>query len=94
MFNITDPIPPIEELKLYRAYYGDQLAIIFTALEFNSAPQEVGHKVTCIVSNENKILSFGSDPNIGYMWIPPASKRNEAQFTLEFDNQEPKALDF
>ena len=70
---------------MYRAYYGDQLAIIFTVLELNSAPKDLGHEVCCIVCGENKILNFSRNPNSGYMCIPPASKRDDAKFMLDFE---------
>ena len=78
-----DPIPPVDKLKLYRAYYGDQLAIIFTLLELNSSPKDLGHNVSCIISSNTKIVNFGKNPNEGYMWIPPASNRDESQFSID-----------
>ena len=83
LFNIADPIPPVDKLKLYRAYYGDQLAIIFTLLELNSSPKDLGHNVSCIISSNTKIVNFGKNPNEGYMWIPPASNRDESQFSID-----------
>ena len=82
LFNYADAIPPIDELKLYRAYYGDQLAIFFTSIEFNSAPKNAGHVVRCFGYEDNQIVTFGSNPLIGALWIPPASKRDDNLFIL------------
>jgi hypothetical protein len=82
LFNHTDLVPPIDELKLYRAYYGDQLAIFFTSLENNSAPTRIGHVVKCVGYGDDQIVTFGGDPDKGSIWIPPASKRNDSLFML------------
>jgi hypothetical protein len=82
LFNHTDLVPPIDELKLYRAYYGDQLAIFFTSLENNSAPTSIGHVVKCVGYGDDQIVTFGGDPDKGSLWIPPASKRNDSLFML------------
>ena len=82
LFNLSDSIPPHDELKLYRAYYGDQLSILFTALELTAAPQEMGHYAKCIIPLKSKIITFGKDPNDGCLWIPPASMRDENKFHL------------
>lgn len=83
LFNYADMIPPIDELKLYRAYYGDQLAIFFTSIEFDSAPKDTGHIVKCLGYKENQIVTFGNNPANGALWIPPASKRNDNLFALD-----------
>lgn len=82
LFNYQDDIPPSDELKLYRAYYGDQLAILLTSLELNSASKKENHKVKCIGCSKNSIVTFGKDPNEGTLWIPPASQRNNDLFSL------------
>ena len=82
LFNIFDPIPPIESLKLYRAYYGDQLALLFTALEISSMPEDSKHSVKCLGYSPGQIISFGKSPNDGTMWIPPASARKDELFDL------------
>ena len=81
LFNILDAIPPADDLKLYRAYYGDQLSLLFTALELGTSNQNKLHHVKCIGFNDNEIVSFGSNPHQGSMWIPPAS-RDETLLTL------------
>lgn len=83
LFNYEDPIPPIDDLKLYRAYYGDQLAIFFTSLEFNSAGKDLKHNVSCIGHKPNQIVTFGDNPSHGSIWIPPASKRVDDLFELK-----------
>ena len=82
LFNIYDPIPPVDHLKLYRAYYGDQLSLLFTALELSLAKEEGKHHVKCIGFNNNELISFGSNPIQGSMWIPPASKRDNSLFKV------------
>lgn len=82
LFNIEDTIPPTDALKLYRAYYGDQLAILFTALELNSAPKKQGHVLSCIGYKANDIVNFGFSSDNGSIWIPPASKRDQSKFEL------------
>lgn len=82
LFNYADNIPPTDELKLYRAFYGDQLAIFFTSIELNSAPENVGHVVKCLGYEDNQIVTFGGNPLAGALWIPPASKRDDNLFKL------------
>lgn len=48
LFNIQDKIPPTEELKLYRSYYGDQLAILLTSLELNDSPKKEKHSLNAL----------------------------------------------
>ena len=83
LFNYQDDIPPSDELKLYRAYYGDQLAILLTSLELNSLSANKNHKVECIGYSKNSIVTFGKEPKDGTLWIPPASQRNNDLFSLE-----------
>ena len=83
LFNLHDPIPPIDGLKLYRAYYGDQLAILFTALEIASMQEISNHSVKCLGFKKGQIISFGDSPKDGAMWIPPASARNDELFNLD-----------
>ena len=82
LYNINDQIPPTDSLKLYRAYYGDQLALLFTSLELANSSSTESHRVECIGHDKNSLVTFGSDPKIGSIWIPPASKRNENFFKL------------
>ena len=80
LFNTEDLIPPIDDLKLYRTYYGDQLAMLFTSLELNAANN--GNVIECLGHQPNDLITFSGDPNNGSMWIPPASKRNSKYFRL------------
>ena len=82
LFNFRDPIPPIDELKLYKAYYGDQLALLLTALELAAAPASEGHFVKCLGCNKGDIVSFGDKNLNSPLWIPPASKRNDKEFEI------------
>ena len=80
LFNTEDLIPPIDDLKLYRTYYGDQLAMLFTSLELNAAND--GNIIKCLGHRPNDLVTFSGDPNNGSMWIPPASKRNSKYFQI------------
>ena len=82
LFNLEDRIPPIESLKLYRAYYGDQLALFMTALELNSAPKEYGFTISCLGYRENDIINFRQKEYGGCIWIPPGSYRKESEFDV------------
>jgi len=75
LFNFKDPIPPIENLKLYRAYYGDQLALIFTFFEAYYGTSNI--KIKCLGANNNDFISFDKITKSTSFWIPPASKRIE-----------------
>ena len=79
LFNINDKIPPVEELKLYRAYYGDQLALLFCALEFHSS-QLHRELINCIGWHENHFISFDTIKKKTSLWIPPGSKRDQKIF--------------
>ena len=81
LFNLDDKIPPADKLKLYRAYYGDQLAILFTSLELNSQVTKNSSRIKCLGCSENDMISF-SNREYGSFWIPPASKRDEKLFDL------------
>jgi len=82
LFNLEDRIPPIESLKLYQAYYGDQLALFMTALEFSSAPKEYGFTIRCLGYKENDIINFREKESGGCIWIPPGSYRKESEFDV------------
>ena len=84
LFNFTDQIPPIDELKLYRAYYGDQLAILFTALELNTLDKGDNYNIKCLGCREGDIVSFTENPYKASIWIPPASKRDDNLFNRNF----------
>ena len=75
LFNFKDPIPPIEDLKLYRAYYGDQLALIFTLFEAYHGKSNI--KIKCLGSKNDDFVSFEKITKSTSFWIPPASKRIE-----------------
>lgn len=81
LFNIDDNIPPIEDLKLYRAYYGDQLALLFCAIEFHSNTQ-YRETIACLGWDEHHFVSFDVIKKQTSLWIPPGSKRNEKIFDI------------
>ena len=81
LFNNEDTIPPLDKLKLYRAYYGDQFALFMTSLELNGAPKQLNHKIKCIGPDTKDIVSF-SKREEGSIWIPPARYRYERLFDL------------
>ena len=83
LFNISDPIPPTDELKMYRAYYGDQLSLLFTVYGILSMPAKNGHKVMAFGYKPGHIVCFGKIPTDGTMWIPPASARHEELFKYD-----------
>ena len=83
LFNYLDKIPPVDNLKLYTAYYGDQLALLFTMLELLSAPNYKTSHVKCIGHIEGDLVSFGDINSRSILWIPPASKRVEKEFQPE-----------
>ena len=81
LFNIDDGIPPVEELKLYKAYYGDQLALLFSAMEFHSNPM-YQKCINCIGWDEDHFISFDTIKKRTSLWIPPGSKRDEKIFDM------------
>ena len=81
LFNIDDGIPPVEELKLYRAYYGDQLALLFCTMEFRSN-KLYREFINCIGWKEDHFISFDTIKKKTSLWIPPGSKRDEKIFDL------------
>ena len=83
LFNLQDNIPPVDSLKLYRAYYGDQLALFMTALEFNSAPKEYGFSIKCLGHRENDMIKFKDKHFLGgSICIPPASYKPNIEFDI------------
>ena len=81
LFNIDDGIPPVEELKLYRSYYGDQLALLFCAMEFHSNHLHRNF-INCIGWKEDHFISFDTIKKKTSLWIPPGSKRDEKIFDM------------
>ena len=83
LFNYNDSIPPIDPLKLYRAYYGDQLSLLLTLLEYKDAPPNKRPKIKCIGYSEKSPINFSVPNKWTRLWIPPASFRNEKLFKPE-----------
>ena len=81
LFNIDDGIPPVEDLKLYRAYYGDQLALLFCAMEFYSNELHCEF-IDCIGWKDDHFISFDTIKKKTSLWIPPGSRRDEKIFDL------------
>ena len=81
LFNIDDGIPPVEELKLYRAYYGDQLALLFCAMEFHSNKLQ-REFINCVGWKDDHFISFDTIKKKTSLWIPPGSKRDEKIFDM------------
>ncbi len=80
LFNHKDKVPAFDSLKLYRVYYGDQLALLFAALILNSAPESDSYYVKCIGHDETDMVSFKDSIGNSSIWIPPESKRCAISF--------------
>ena len=87
LFNVTDPIPPVDALKMYRAYYGDQICLLLTFLELLSVPPDlrVSNHLSCIGHSNNDFISFTRDFANSSLWIPPASERDSRVFSKYFN---------
>ena len=86
LFNTTDAVPPLDNLKMYRAYYGDQICLLLAFLELLSVPVE--HRTTnhlsCVGHSKSDFVSFSRDFSNSSLWIPPASAREPSVFSQYF----------
>ena len=87
LFNIDDEIPPIDSLKMYRAYYGDQICLLLTFLELLSVPlkDRTTNHLSCVGHNTSDFVCFSRDFSKSSLWIPPASARDNKIFSSYFD---------
>ena len=70
LFNFKDKVQPSEPLKLYQAYYGDQIALLFTYLEIKSMPAKFKPKLMCEGVDKNDFVSFSENTEECVLWIP------------------------
>ena len=87
LFNTDDAIPPLDPLKMYRAYYGDQICLLLTFLEFLSVPTQYRNTnhLSCIGYNSSDFVCFSRNFSNSSLWIPPASARDKNVFSKYFD---------
>ena len=81
LFNFHDTTPPRDDLKLYRAYYGDQISILFTFLELLSAPSDIRPSIECIGYQKTDPVSFLEKSPETLLWVPV--KRARPNLTSE-----------
>ena len=86
LFNTTDAVPPLDNLKMYRAYYGDQICLLLTFLELLSVPLEdrTTNHLSCVGHRNTDFVSFSRDFSNSSLWIPPASARDHTVFSKYF----------
>ena len=87
LFNTNDDIPPLEPLKMYRAYYEDQICLLLTFLELLSVPTKnrTTNHLSCIGDKKSDFVSFTRDFSNSSLWIPPASARDKKVFAQYFN---------
>lgn len=83
LFNFHDTTPPREDLKLYRAYYGDQIAILFTFLELLSAPSGIRPSMKCIGCQKTDPVSFLEQSPETLLWVPVKRARPSTQRKIQ-----------
>ena len=76
LFNFKDKVQPSEPLKLYQAYYGDQIALLFTYLEIKSMPSKFKPELMCIGFKQNDLISFSENSSECALWIPVKRARD------------------
>ena len=76
LFNLKDKVQPSEPLKLYQAYYGDQIALLFTYLEIRSMPLKFKPRLMCLGFKQNDLISFSENSSECALWIPVKRARD------------------